>query len=197
MPVSRSDVSCFCSIHRDNCVTGAKAMSASVAGSGVVAALRLRTNKSRVGPASPESAGFQRVAGATSAPSATFRGPVRRSSSGAIDLRQLPAAIWRSPSLIVTCTSFSASAKVDAETSGPAAGAVANVGGAPGVEGAGAVAGDDSLRHAIVAPSMPSGAVIRNWRRVFMDGCLSGSEAASISQRGNGSPYPCGDRPLI
>jgi hypothetical protein len=58
------------------------------------------------------------------------RGPTLRSSIDAIDDRHDRAAISRSAGVIVTCTSFSASAKVAGETSGPAAGAVPNVGGA-------------------------------------------------------------------
>src|SRR5688500_1508521 len=130
MFVRRSEVSFFCSIQRDNCVTGANAMSASVAGNGNDS-LVLRTNVSRAGPElSPASTGFQRVAGASSGSKAIFRGPTRRSRSGAIDRRQLIAAISRSAVLIVTCTSFSASAKVDGDTAGPDTGAVPNVGGA-------------------------------------------------------------------
>src|SRR5262245_42021574 len=146
-------------------------MSASFAGSGPASPL-LRVKTSRDGPTGwPLRFGFQRVAGATSASSATFRGPTRRSSCGAIDRGQLADAISRSAALIVTCISFSASANVEGETGGPAAGAVANVGGAPGVAGsepagcAGGVATVvvcGSLRQAIAAPSAPSGAVIRN-----------------------------------
>jgi|SRR5690348_4086943 hypothetical protein len=51
-------------------------------------------------------------------------------------LRQLPAAVWRSAGLSSNCTSFSASAKVDVETGGPASGDVPKAGGAPGVVGA-------------------------------------------------------------
>ena len=64
---------------------------------------------------------------------ATLRGPVRRSRSGAIDARQLAAAIWRSAGVIVTCASFSASANVVGVTGGPDTGPVPNVGGAPAV----------------------------------------------------------------
>ena len=46
--------------------------------------------------------------------------------------RQLPAASARSASVNSTCTSFSASAKVAGDTSGPTGGAVPNAGGAPG-----------------------------------------------------------------
>src|SRR5262245_19487338 len=176
MLVRRSDVSAFFSIHRDSCVTGANAMSASFAGSGPGSAL-LRANASRDGPtACPPRFGFQRVAGATPGSSATLRGPTRRSSCGAIDRGQLSAAISRSEGLIVTCISFSASANVAGDTGGPAAGAVAKVGGAPGVVGAAGVAAGGvatlvlcgSLRQAIAAPSAPSGAVIRNCLRVFI-----------------------------
>ena len=47
-------------------------------------------------------------------------------------LRQLPAATARSLSLNSTRTSFSASAKVEGDTSGPTAGPVPNADGAPG-----------------------------------------------------------------
>ena len=47
---------------------------------------------------------------------------VRRSSSGAIDRCQLDAASSRSAGRIVTCTSFSASANVAADTGGPLTG---------------------------------------------------------------------------
>src|ERR1700737_3954208 len=49
-----------------------------------------------------------------------------------MSLRQLPAAIVRSLPLSSTCASFSASAIVEGEISGPTAGAVPNAGGAPG-----------------------------------------------------------------
>ena len=101
MLVRRSDVSFFCSIQRDRCVTGAKAISASLAGSGGGSSW-LRTKASRVGTNCPGSTGFHRVAGATSGSSATFRGPTRRSSSGAIDRRQVSAAIFRSSAFMVT-----------------------------------------------------------------------------------------------
>jgi hypothetical protein len=61
------------------------------------------------------------------------RGPVRRSRYPAIDVRQLSVACFRSAAVIVTCVSFSASAKVAAVMSGPAAGSVPNADGAPGV----------------------------------------------------------------
>ena len=87
------------SIQRDSWLTGANAMSSSLAGSLFAAAL-LRTNRSRAGPTvSPGSAGFQWVAGATVASSATLRGPVRRSHSEAIETCQLAAAWVRSASV--------------------------------------------------------------------------------------------------
>ena len=135
MFVNRSDVICFRSIQRDKRVTGANAMSASFAGNGTVSPL-LRTNViARRARARAVNTGFQRVAGATSGSSAIFRGPILRSRSGAIDRRQLAAAISRSPAVIVTCASFSASANVEADTAGPEAGDVPKVGGAPGVAG--------------------------------------------------------------
>ena len=68
-----------------------------------------------------------------------------RSRSGAIDRRQLAAAISRSPAVIVTCASFSASANVEAATGGPDAGDVPKVGGAPGVAGGSRDAGGRRL----------------------------------------------------
>src|SRR5581483_10573447 len=135
MFVSRVDDSFRDSIHRESFVTGANAMSASFAGSGPGSVL-LRTKRSRVGPAGVGPRfGFHCVAGATVGSSAILRGPVRRSSSAAIDVRQLDAAMRRSASAICTCTSFSASPNVTGDTSGPTGGAVLNAGGAPGVDG--------------------------------------------------------------
>src|SRR5437867_6159081 len=169
MFVRRSEVSCFRSIQRDSAVTGEKAMSASLEGSGT-AALGLRTNASRAGPAASRvRAGFHRVAGATCGSNVIFLGPTRRSRSGAIDCRQLAAAISRSAALIVTCASCSASANVTDDTGGPDTGAVPKVGGAPGVAGgAETTAGGRSRRQATAAPTTPIGAVIRNCRRVFI-----------------------------
>jgi hypothetical protein len=84
----------------------------------------------------PGSIGFQSVPGASVAASEILRGPARRSRYGASDRRQESAACCRSACVIVTCISFSASANVDAETSGPEPVPVPNVGGAPGVAGA-------------------------------------------------------------
>jgi len=81
----------------------------------------------------PPMDGFHKVAGAIASSIATFRGPVRRSRYPAIDVRQLSVACFRSAAVIVTCVSFSASAKVAAVMSGPAAGSVPNADGAPGV----------------------------------------------------------------
>src|SRR5437899_7473239 len=169
MFVSRSDEICLRSIQRDKTVTGANAMSASVAGTAKASPL-LRTNLSRAGAGlAAVNTGFQRVAGARSGSSAIFFGPVLRSRSGAIDRRQLAAAISRSPAVIVTCASFSDSANVAADTAGPDSGDVPKVGGAPGVGGGvgTALAGGWS-RQATAAPTTPSGAVIRNCLLVFM-----------------------------
>ena len=122
------------------------------------------------------------MAGASAGSSASFRGPTRRSSSGASDLLQLVAAMSRSASESVTCASFSASAKVAGDTCGPTAGAVPKVGGAPGgAPGAesGAPAADlgapgslSAPRQAATAPMRPIGAWIRNCRRVFTGGTV-------------------------
>src|ERR1041385_4262217 len=133
MLVSRSEVSLRVWIQRESCVTGANAMSASLADSGTFVAA-LRTKRDLAGPDVCATAdGLHTVAGERVSSSATLRGPVRRSRSAARVRRQLSAAIWRSDGVIVTCISFSASAKVAGVTSGPTCGAVPNAGGAPGV----------------------------------------------------------------
>lgn len=71
------------------------------------------------------------VAGATAGSMATLRGPIRHSYSGAMVTRQLSAATFRSGALSSVMTSFSASANVEGETSGPTAADVPNAGGAP------------------------------------------------------------------
>src|SRR5262245_34924863 len=82
---------------------------------------------------------------------------------------------------MVTCMSFSASANVAGVTTGPEPAPVPNVGGAPGVAGGvGEGVCDSALsgeRKAAVATSTPSGARIRNWRRVFI-----GEEAYSAQR---------------
>jgi hypothetical protein len=123
-----------------------------------------RTNRSRNDEAAmPGSIGFQTVAGASVGVIVTFRGPVRRSSNGASDCRHVCAACCRSAVVIVTCISFSASANVAGETSGPNAGAVPKVGGAPGGAGVDCVMeGGPSLRQAAAPTRHASGARIRN-----------------------------------
>src|SRR5579871_3258270 len=102
MFVRRVDVSFLLSIHRERCVTGANAMSSSLAGRGVESGALL-TNRSRDGPTVWfGSAGFHLLPGATLASMATLRGPVRRSRRNAIDVRQLAAAIARWGSVSVT-----------------------------------------------------------------------------------------------
>src|SRR5262245_23748337 len=133
-----------------------------------------RTNRSgKAGAVSPGIAGFQTVAGASVSDIATFLGPVRRSRYCASDWRHEPAAWRRSAGVIVTCISLSASANVAAVTSGPEPAPVPNVGGAPAVVGPdgeldGELAGAAALRHALAATSALRGALIRNWRRVFI-----------------------------
>src|SRR6202521_3249038 len=79
-------------------------------------------------------------------------------------MRQLPAAADRSAPPNSTCTSFSASPKVEGETSGPAAGAVPNAGGAPGGGSAGFC---DLLLHAAVAPTRARAVRVTNCLRDF------------------------------
>src|SRR2546428_5608264 len=169
MFVSRSDESFRDSIHCDSCVTGAKAIAASDEGNGAPSGFD-RTNRSRdVDAATLGSIGFQSVAGASVAAIATLRGPVRRSMYCASDVRHVSAACCRSAVVIVTCISFSASAKVAGVTTGPAPAPVPNVGGAPGGTGVDWEINDcDLLRQAAAATSMASGARTRNWRRVFI-----------------------------
>src|SRR6478736_6874421 len=169
MLVRRVEVSFLVSIQRDSRVTGAKAMSSSLDGSGAESAA-LRTNRSREGPIfSFGSAGFHLVPGATLASIGTLRGPARRSSRNAIDVRQLDAAIARCASVSVTWASFSASANVPADTAGPTAGAVPKVGGAPGVLGTpdepDGVWDVSPPLHAAAAPINPSGAWTMKSRR--------------------------------
>src|SRR5271168_1583625 len=94
--------------------------------------------------------------------------------------RQLPAAWARSFSVRGNWTSFSASAKVAAVTSGPTAGAVPKAGGAPGVVG---VAGFWArlVLVAAAAPSKVSVLWVRNSRRDF-DICPSGAIVAGAQR---------------
>src|SRR5262245_40758072 len=129
-----------------------------------------RTKRSSEGDAvRPGSVGVQSVAGASVYAIATFRGPVRRSRYCASDWRHEVAACSRSACVIVTCISLSASANVADVTSGPEPAPVPNVGGAPAVVGVDEeLVGVAELRHALAATSAPRGALIRNWRRVFI-----------------------------
>src|ERR1700761_7601534 len=165
MLVSRSEVSCRFSIQRDNRVTGAKAMSSSLLGSGPGSTL-LRTNRLRSGPADcPGRAASPWDHGANAGSSETLRGPTRLSYSGAIPLRQLATACLRSPSLKFIWTSFSASAKVNGETSGPTAGAVAKAGGVPG--GASEAFCGSWLHEVTAMPNRPREPLVRNSLRDF------------------------------
>ena len=142
-------------------MTGENAMSPSDLGNGSALTL-LRTNCSLFGPTLiPGKAGFHSVAGTSAAVSSVLRGPVRRSSSPAIKVRQLPLAICRSAAVISICISFSASAKVVTDTSGPTAGALPNTGGAPAVEAASCVV-CPTTRPAPATANKPNGALIKN-----------------------------------
>ena len=146
-------------------------MASSDDGSGAPSAFD-RTNRSRDGPAAmPGSIGFQsggrRVGGAI----ATFRGPVRRSRYGASDCRHESAACCRSAGVIVTCISFSASANVVGRHGGAGPRARAERRRCAG-------RGRRRLAKLWMAASLvaagggrgenPSGARMRNWRRVFI-----------------------------
>ena len=73
-------------------------------------------------------------------------------------------ACLRSFSLNSTCTSFSASAKVEDDTSGPTGGAVAKAGGDPG----GGAAGFFSWLHEVTAiPRTPRELLVKNCLRDF------------------------------
>jgi hypothetical protein len=165
MFVSRVEVSCFDSIHRESIVTGANAIASSVDGRTMVL-LVLRTNRSRDGPvAMPGSIGFQSEPGASAAARASFLGPVRRSRYGVIEPRHESLACCRCAGVIVTCTSFSASANVAGVTGGPEPAAVPNVGGAPGAgvpAAEGVCAGFWPSRHAPATARSVTGAWIRN-----------------------------------
>src|ERR1700730_4978670 len=82
-----------------------------------------------------------------------------------MSLRLLPAAIVRSLPLSSTCASFSASAKVEGDTSGPTAGAVPNAGGAPG--GRSAAFWVAVLLHAQAVATTPIQARLRKCLRDF------------------------------
>ena len=170
-------------------------MSSSFAGSGVAATLD-GTKRSRAGPTCARpSAGNQVVAGASPSSSATLRGPVRRSSSAAIEVGQLATAISRCASVMLTCASFSASAKVAVVSFGPAGGAVLNAPGEPGggVVEAGFCPVCANALPATTAPSRPSGAWVRKSRRVFMvlpDAPRSGSALLSNPARMRPAPHP-------
>lgn len=159
-------------------------MSSSLDGSGPGSAL-LRTNLSCDGPVGcPPMSAFHTVAGASVASSASLRGPVRRSINAAMDVRQLFAAIARWASVISNCTSFSASAKVAGETSGPTGGAVLKAGGAPGVADCCVAGVCSSPRHAAITPSRPRGAWMRNCRREFTIGNEEGTDGSGAARIG-------------
>src|SRR5947209_19215124 len=73
--------------------------------------------------------------------------------------RQLLAPMPRSASVNCTCMSFSASAKVEGETSGPTSGPVPKAGGSPGGR---LLAVWAWLRRVAAAPRSPNDVVFRN-----------------------------------
>ena len=79
-------------------------------------------------------------------------------------LRQLPAACCRSAGVRLNSTSFSASAKVAAETGGPTSGAVPNAGGVPGGKAAVSEVGPGLPQEAAAATN-PAEAQLRKSRR--------------------------------
>src|ERR1700690_271982 len=81
-----------------------------------------------------------------------------------MELRQLPAAKASSLALNSTCMSFSASAKVVGDTSGPTAGAVPKAGGAPGGSSEGCWL---CPYDATAAPKSARGAWVKNCLRDF------------------------------
>ena len=170
-------------------------MSSSFAGSGVAATLD-GTKRSCAGPTCARPiAGNQVVAGASPSSNATLRGPVRRSSSAAMEVGQLATAISRCASVMLTCASFSASTKVAVLSFGPTGGAVSKAPGEPGggVPGAGFSAVCANALPATMAPSRPSGAWVRKSRRVFMvlpDTPRSGSALLSNPARMRPAPHP-------
>src|SRR5579864_92937 len=141
-------------------------MSASFAGREELPAL-LRTNRSfGAATLTPGSMGSHLAAGASVDSSGNFRGPVRRSYTDASVLRQVEAAIARSESLSGNWTSFSASANVATETSGPNSGPAPNAGGAPGGNVDKFCA---RMREAAAPPSTASDVRVKNSLRDFIN----------------------------
>src|SRR5262249_28718163 len=126
--------------------------------------------------------GFHRSAGASCGPSGTLRGPVRRSQSAAMLLRQFCAACARSRSFSSTCTSFSAAANTAGLTSGPTGGAVPKAGGVPGDGSAGFAAGAGVWASPATGavPSRAAADVSRNSRRELGTANTSGTAAQTV-----------------
>ena len=129
-----------------------------------------------------ESDGFQTVAGTSASPSASLCGPVRRSSSAAMLLRQFDAASARSAGESSTWNSFSAAAKVCGVTTGPAPGAVPKTGGAPaGAWLSAALCGTCAPAAAAIAASA---LLARKLRRDDKSGIVANSVSPHISPVG-------------
>jgi hypothetical protein len=112
--------------------------------------------------------------------------------------RQLPAASRDSCRLKSTCINFSASKKVEAETSGPTGGEVANAEGAPAgvLDGLPLCAGATSYELR-VAPTTPSDARVRKCLREFFNGSpYSLIILCDLNCKGSNPPPACIDNPL-
>ena len=146
-----------------------------------------RSVRGRAAARSAGASGFQRVAGATSGSSATFRGPVRRSRSAAID---------RAPAL-GRHLALGGAHRRPARASPPRRTSPATPRARPPVPrrtsaARRAAAMMQRMRacfsvplHAAMAPARPSGACRRNWRREFIgvrDGGSSGKMYASTAR---------------
>ena len=144
-------------------------MSASLPGKGPTSK-PLLTIRFRSGPAFvPGNTGSHCDHGANPSRNSIFRGPTRRSHSGAMLTRQVFAACSRSFLLNSTCTSFPASTSVCAETSGPTGFAVPNAGGIPAGSCVGSCARALAIASGATAvPTNPKAVDVKNSLLVFI-----------------------------
>ncbi len=151
---------------------------------------RSRTKRSREGPgATPGIIGFQSVAGASvrlerdlARPRAPLHRRSHRAPPVARDLRLLASAVNS------TRTSFSASATVAGEISGPTGAAVPNAGGVPST-GVGVGSGAAVARLAAAAPTTPAAVRARNFRR-DCDMAVSPLGGNPMRSRAHNGAYP-------
>ena len=152
------------SIQRESCDTGAKAMSSSLLGRGPGSVL-LRTKQ--IARRACRLPGQSRFA-VRPWRQRRLQPDFARTGTPLVERRHRTApaatASWRSFSFSCTCTSFSASAKVKGDTTGPAGGAVANAGGAPGGSGEVFCSG---LHEVTAIPRTPRELSARNCLRDF------------------------------